>query len=103
MHVGMVRGHGHLREEWPGSPEAVECGCTCDPVLNRQGEGQGGASANRLFRPDRECPLHGFDAVFGLSARRYPSELYGRAPMGRTIKESSGEITGRFNLVVVRR
>lgn len=24
---------------WPGSPDAVTAGCTCDPVQNRNGQG----------------------------------------------------------------
>jgi hypothetical protein len=64
MHMG-ISGSGHLRELCPGSKEAVERGCTCDPVENRNGNGQLGGSGARLFRPDDDCPLHGFQAVFG--------------------------------------
>ena len=58
-----------IRARSPGSREAIERGCTCDAVENRQGEGRLGASGTRLFVPDQECPLHGLDAVFGASHR----------------------------------
>ena len=47
----------------PGSPKAVEQGCTCPVIDNRYGRG---------IRDDRDefwiacqCPLHGFDAEDG--------------------------------------
>jgi hypothetical protein len=64
-----VSNHIHVRAESAGSHEAIEHGCTCDPVQNRYGEGQRGTSGTRLFAPDEECPLHGLEAVFGRPAR----------------------------------
>ena len=57
MRIG-ISGNGRLREQYPSSREAVERGCICCPVENRHGEGE-------LFHPNDECPLHGFEAVFG--------------------------------------
>jgi hypothetical protein len=64
-----VSGNTHMRAQSPGSREAIERGCTCDPVDNERGEGRLGASGARLFVPDEECPVHGLEAVFGTSHR----------------------------------
>jgi hypothetical protein len=60
----------YFREGNPGSQEAIERGCICDPVQNQLGDGQLGGSGSRLFRPDDNCPLHGLKAVFGLVKAR---------------------------------
>jgi hypothetical protein len=59
-----VSSHRHIRAQSPGSREAIERGCTCDPTENCHGEGCRGAAGTRLFVPDDECPLHGLKAVF---------------------------------------
>ena len=64
-----VSSNTHMRAQSPGSRDAIERGCTCDPVKNCAGEGRRGASGIRLFVPDDECPLHGVEAVFGTSHR----------------------------------
>jgi hypothetical protein len=66
MHIG-ISGHERSRRQYPGSREAIERGCTCCPVQNRHGEGERTKSGARLFHPDDECRLHGFEATFGLS------------------------------------
>jgi hypothetical protein len=67
-----VSNHLHVRAASAGSSEAVEHGCTCDPVENHYGEGQRGLSGTRLFIPDEKCPLHGVEAVFGGPERVIP-------------------------------
>ena len=74
MRIG-ISGHGHSPETYPGSREAVEEGCTCDPIQNHHGDGLIGESRFRLFHPDPECPLHGFEAVFCPSAASPPQRL----------------------------
>jgi hypothetical protein len=48
----------------PGSPSAVERGCTCPQAENNFGHGR---SKNGVIEPsfiaDPECPVHGFDAL----------------------------------------
>ena len=46
----------------PGSPEAVAAGSTCDPVENDFGHGFQTARGV-VFHPDKDCPLHGLDAL----------------------------------------
>jgi hypothetical protein len=70
-----ISGHGHSPETYPGSREAVERGCTFDPIQNRHGEGQIGESGFRLFHPDIDCPLHGFEAAFCLPTASSPQRL----------------------------
>jgi hypothetical protein len=66
MHSGINNHENtHFREHYPGSPEAVKGGCICSPVRNQFGNGRLNESGTRLFHPDDECPLHGFEAVFG--------------------------------------
>jgi len=71
-----VSSNTHMRAQSPGSREAIERGCTCDPVDNERGEGRLGASGTRLFVPDQECPLHGLEAVFGTD-HRAPHQRHG--------------------------
>jgi len=51
----------------PGSPVAVERGCTCPEAENNFGRGR---SKNGVIEPsftaDPHCPVHGFDALFGI-------------------------------------
>ena len=69
----------HFRERYPGSQEAIERGCTCDPVQNKLGNGQLGVSGTRLFRPDDNCRLHGLKAVFGLTKTRVANGMLSKA------------------------
>ena len=52
----------------PGSPEALGGGCTCDPELNRHGNGVLTPSDEPIFRAENGCPLHGLavalDAIY---------------------------------------
>jgi hypothetical protein len=41
----------------PGSPQAVEAGCLCDPERNNYGRGRWGGDAVRMIIKDG-CPLH---------------------------------------------
>ncbi len=41
----------------PGSPQAVEAGCLCDPERNNHGRGHWGGDAVRMIIKDG-CPLH---------------------------------------------
>lgn len=59
----------HIRAQSPGSREAIERGCSCDPVENLHGEGRPGPSGFRLFVPDDQCPLHGLGAEFDTGRR----------------------------------
>jgi hypothetical protein len=43
----------------PGSPEAVDQGCTCPIMDNAYGQGIDGS-----FWLTDDCPLHGFDEIF---------------------------------------
>jgi hypothetical protein len=65
MRIGICGG-GRSREHHPGSREAIERGCTCCPVQNSHGEGERKKFGSRLFHSDDECPLHGFEATFGM-------------------------------------
>jgi hypothetical protein len=51
----------------PGSPDAVERGCTCPEAENNFGRGR---SKNGVIEPsftaDPRCPIHGFEALFGI-------------------------------------
>lgn len=42
----------------PGAPNAVEAGCTCDPIRNNQGNGAGEHDDGRSFIIKANCPLH---------------------------------------------
>jgi membrane protein YqaA with SNARE-associated domain len=43
----------------PGSSAAIAGGCTCDPALNRFGQGlTGGAASGRRFVVSSRCPVH---------------------------------------------
>jgi len=63
MLTGVSR-QAYIRAQSPGSREAIERGCICNPIENCHGEGHRGAAGARLFVPDDECPLHGLKAVF---------------------------------------
>jgi hypothetical protein len=67
MHIG-ISGYGGSPEQYPGSREAIERGCICCPVHNSHGEGERKKFGSRLFLSDDQCPLHGFEAMFGLSS-----------------------------------
>lgn len=44
----------------PGSPEAIDRGCTCPADLNRDGRGLDvDTSGKPLFVMQADCPLHG--------------------------------------------
>lgn len=43
----------------PGSPEAQNAGCTCDPGVNNYGEGLPGEEGRLQFFTRDDCPLHG--------------------------------------------
>ena len=46
----------------PGSPEAVEAGCTCPGLSNRRGFGVFPVTPGHpQFEINPLCPLHGFD------------------------------------------
>lgn len=42
----------------PGTPEAIELGCTCR-VIGHDSKLEEGAPAGMLAAPDPDCPLHG--------------------------------------------
>lgn len=46
----------------PGSEEAIEKGCTCDPQNNHQGRGVHIGNKEPLFWKNEHCPLHGVEA-----------------------------------------
>jgi hypothetical protein len=48
-----------MANEPPGSREAVEKGCTCDPDLNRDGVGYRTTRGDPLFFIEDDCPLRG--------------------------------------------
>src|SRR5215472_8464581 len=50
----------------PGSPEALGGGCTCDPELNRHGNGVLTPSDEPIFHAENGCPL---DSISGIFAR----------------------------------
>ena len=43
----------------PGSQEAIESGCRCDRVLNRNGRGKASEGGWHEFFPAQDCPVHG--------------------------------------------
>jgi hypothetical protein len=47
----------------PGSPVAIAPGCTCSLEANSEGEGELQPDGTRMFFPDLDCPIHGFDAI----------------------------------------
>ena len=51
----------------PGSPDAVERGCTCPEAENNFGRGR---SKNGVVEPsftaDPQCPIHGLEILFGI-------------------------------------
>jgi hypothetical protein len=51
----------------PGSPGAVERGCTCPQAENNFGRGR---SKDGVIKPDfaadPQCPIHGFEVLFGI-------------------------------------
>lgn len=48
----------------PGSPEAIERGCTCDPIRNARSAGTWGrGERGPLYVPDKNCPMHGLEAL----------------------------------------
>lgn len=47
----------------PGSPEAVESGCTCPQTDNHYGKGYRGIACTYIM--DVDCPLHGFGSASG--------------------------------------
>lgn len=52
------------RELKPDSPDALEQGCTCNPMRNRFGAGHS-MDGEAFYYPENECPLHGLDALSG--------------------------------------
>ena len=67
MYIGMTTFRQSIsRERYPASREAIRAGCICDPIHNEFGNGQRTAFGTLLFRSDDECPLHGFEAMFGI-------------------------------------
>ena len=57
-------------DDEPGSPAAVGRGCTCPQAENNFGRGR---SKNGVVQPDfavdGQCPVHGFEAVFGIQIK----------------------------------
>jgi hypothetical protein len=49
----------------PGSVEAIERGCTCDPEKNFHGAGQLQADGQTLWHAHHGCKLHGIDFALG--------------------------------------
>jgi hypothetical protein len=57
----------HFLQDKPGSPEAVERGCTCPTAENNFGRGRskhGVVESN--FATDSECPIHGTEVLLGI-------------------------------------
>jgi hypothetical protein len=52
-------GRSEEQEHTPGSPEAIAKGCTCNPIMNRGGQGTLSESGQLAFMPNNDCPLHG--------------------------------------------
>lgn len=46
----------------PGTPDALQKGCTCDPFHNRFGAGHH-EDGKAVYFPNQDCPLHGVEAV----------------------------------------
>ena len=65
----IAAGLGAFREPElkPGAPDALELGCTCDPVKNRYGAGQHEDGSAHYFA-EPYCPLHGLKALAKASA-----------------------------------
>lgn len=53
----------------PGSPQAVEKGCTCPRIDNGHGKGYMGGvkdeNGETIFVRSGDCPLHGFSELLG--------------------------------------
>jgi hypothetical protein len=47
----------------PGSPAAICEGCSCDPLVNRHGQGLPQPNRASIFFPDPNCSLHGLRAT----------------------------------------
>jgi hypothetical protein len=54
-----------LKPPFPGSPEAITRGCTCDPEINRRGYGKP-VPEGIAFIADALCPLHGYEELRAL-------------------------------------
>lgn len=51
----------------PGSPGAVKRGCTCPAAENNFGRGRSkNGVVEASFTADPHCPIHGFEALFGI-------------------------------------
>lgn len=48
----------HVPISNPGSPRALELGCTCPVLDNSHGEGMPGLNGARWFWFNANCPLH---------------------------------------------
>jgi hypothetical protein len=58
-------------QDSPGSPEAVQRGCTCPTAENNYGRGRSdGEIGEPIFTANPECSLHGFEALAGLVRER---------------------------------
>jgi hypothetical protein len=54
----------HFLQDKPGSPRAVQRGCSCPAAENNFGRGRFKNGSIRLeFATDPECPVHGIDAL----------------------------------------
>jgi hypothetical protein len=47
----------------PGSSAARAAGCTCSPVLNGYGRGQGSGRDNPMYMIANDCPRHRLDVT----------------------------------------
>jgi hypothetical protein len=60
--------HEDFLKHNPGSPGAVERGCTCPQAENNFGRGR---SKNGVVEPsftaDPHCPVHGLETLLGIS------------------------------------
>lgn len=52
----------------PGSPQAVECGCTCSIIDNNRGNGY--MNIPGLFLLDKDCPVHGYKMMETIAKRK---------------------------------
>jgi hypothetical protein len=60
-------------DDKPGSPEAIDKGCTCSPTLNCNGHGVPSDHGPVHFT-DADCPLHGDKLSNGVEFTGEPSE-----------------------------
>ena len=65
----------HFLQDKPGSPEAVQRGCSCPEAENNFGRGR---FKNGMIEPefatDSECPVHGIDALCKMLLERDQSD-----------------------------